>query len=106
MFWAEFDENDWRIFLATPLPDRERPEDPYRQVSDVLYASPEVKAMLDLSDIVIVRPEARVVYEMERRYGHVVGDRRVVRRLSLSSSEAYVYELRPNEQEVLAGATA
>lgn len=113
MFWAEFLEDNWRIFLATPLPDEQRPEDPYRWLRTILYTlSEDDREALALSDIVIVRPEARIVSEVRRRYGVVQGDRRTTRRFLLSPNEAYVYELREpdagqkNPEKTLAGAAA
>ena len=107
MFWAEFDEEDWRIFLATPLPNPQNPENPYQRLIPILDSlSVNGERVLEGDDLYLIRPEARIVSELRRRYGTETGDRRGVRRISLSPSEAYVYEIKAedaaSQTEVLA----
>lgn len=91
-FWAEFDESDWRLFLATPLVATVGQRSVYGVLQTVLGQIPEDELHgLSLFDIVVANPEERMVRAMQRRYGHTEGDRRTVRRLSLSSEDAYVY---------------
>jgi hypothetical protein len=92
LFWAEFDEADWRIYVVTPLVNERGSGPIYGALREIIARIPEDETHgLDVSDIVVADPEERFVREIRRRYGPTVGDRRTVRRLALSAEEAYVY---------------
>ncbi len=94
LFWAQFDEDDWRIYLASPRVAAEGQRVIYRQLQQIMDKLPEEDLHgLELSDIVVTTPDDRVVREMGPPYGAGEGDRRTIRRLSLSAEEAYVYHL-------------
>jgi hypothetical protein len=92
MFWAAFDDDDWRIYLATPLAATEGPRKVYTLLREIVKDIPDSELNgLDLNDVVVVNPQERLVKEIQGRYSHVEGDRKSVRRISLSPDEAYVY---------------
>jgi len=108
MFWAEFDENDWRLFIVTPLIDEEgagavfkalRPLFPLTVVSG---KDGEIVTMDDLNPISPDDPTTRGARDWARRRygtedGSVADDEDIVRRVSLTPNDAYIYYLAPTK---------
>lgn len=106
-FWrfAE-DSRDWLLYLATPIRDEQGIRSTISQLLDILDRMTEEKrGGLMLSDIAPLSPRSPAVAVMRQRYGTVLGGRgRLVRRLSLSLDEPFIYRLNypvePVEQTV------
>lgn len=107
LFWARFDENDWRLFFVIP-PD-ESTIAIYLWLRSVLPGSEEADQsdifLLTSADIAVIGSNWRIVGEVRDwarlRYGtndgSVADDERLVRRIRLSDSDAYIYYLAPEK---------
>lgn len=103
LFWKAGDEGGLRLFLATTLVDTEGPLHVYHTLQTALADLEPIA--LELSDISVVSPQSLPVGELRHpvgelrkrelllRYGTVVADRRVIRRIELTPGESYVYHL-------------
>lgn len=100
LFWGEFTEGSWRLFLATPLAATIGTIAVYGRLEEMLKSIlPEYCEEVDLADIVVTNPKQMRVRQAiawaKGRYGsaEVPADRNVVRRAYLESYEFYIYTL-------------
>lgn len=95
-FWSfQEEEETWRLFIATPVTDSEGPLYVYSQLQSVLKNLPSAEgsvesAEVELSDISVIGPNARIVGDLRRQYGAVPQEdnRRVWR-----TQGPYIYRL-------------
>lgn len=95
-FWHYDEEREeWRFHLASPRVDTDGPFALYGRMQPLLDAlSPDEREGLQLGDIVLVRPDQRVVHDLTHRYGLVQGKRGgFVRRSDLAREGAFIYRL-------------
>lgn len=107
LFWAVFDDAEWRLFVVTPLSEEKGPIFVYDHLQTLLpdFLTPESEDAFLYDNIKVVGRNARIVKGVRDwargRFGHedgsVEGDARVIRRVSLSQNEAYVYYLAPEK---------
>ena len=95
LYWAEFEENDWRFFVISDLASvigmrayREK----LQPAVDTL--SQEQQNVLYSYGLVPISDRDFRVQDVQRHYGSVPTDQRFMRRLALTSGEAYVFFLR------------
>ncbi len=107
LFWARFDENDWRLFFVVP-PEKSEAEI-YIWLRSVLPSNEEAEQsdvfLLTSTDIAVIGSNWRIVQEVREwarsRYGtqdgSVADDESPARRISLSDHDAYIYYLAPEK---------
>lgn len=107
LFWAQFDDRDWRLFLVVPAEESvinvylwlhsALADDLEAEQSDEFVLSPASIAVVDplQSDVRNVRKWAKMRYGTED--GSVADDTGVVRRVHLGPNDAYIYYLAPEK---------
>lgn len=95
MFWSDFYEEDFRLFLVTSLVDSQGIGKTYDLLSDMFKDSHlDSEFGFSVYDINLIGLAHPKIDQVRRRYGVVPSDRRWVRRVSLSAGGAYVYCLK------------
>ena len=107
LFWGQFDEGDWRLFLVIPAEQSALPTYTWLRVAlpSDLEAEQSETFLLSPTAIAVVSPNYGIVksaHEWARsRYetldGSVADDPRLVRRVSLEASSFYIYCLAPEK---------
>lgn len=94
-FWQRLpDSETWRLFIVTPLVVSKGPFDAYGQLQEQLEQLPdEVTDGFSLANISLVRENSEMVRDLKKRYGTIPWNGAHIRRLSLSTEEAYIYFL-------------
>ncbi|MBC7807946.1 MAG: hypothetical protein H7145_17595 [Akkermansiaceae bacterium] len=107
LFWAQFDDRDWRLFLVVPTEKSTvdmyfwlhavLADDMEAEQSDEFILSPASIAVVNpnQSDVRNVRKWAKLRYSTED--GSVSDDANVVRRVHLTPTDAYIYYLAPDK---------
>ena len=108
LFWAEFSEGDWRLYVVSPLVDTEGTGRVYELIRPLFPIETENGKdgeVVTLDDLNITTPRNRTVLGARdwarARYGtadgSVADDERIIRRISLTPSDAYIYYLAPEK---------
>ncbi len=110
-FWRYDEEREaWRLYIVTPQVDVAGPLHLYGELQRILAQLDRVQRQNDaanvteeayvnddeelrLDDITFVGPNDPISNDMRRRYASVPFDRSVVRRVSLTRDEPYIYQL-------------
>lgn len=107
LFWAQFDDRDWRLFLV--VPEGQSTPNTYLWLHTVLADDAEAEQseefVLSPASIAVINPNQSDVRNVRKwaklRYntddGSVADDPRIVRRVSLSPNDAYIYYLAPEK---------
>ncbi|WP_395140709.1 hypothetical protein [Armatimonas sp.] len=95
MFWSDFDEGDFRLYLATPLVDSSGTLFTYELLGKI-FAENHLDSEWGFAiyEVTLIGLKHPKLAEIRQRYGSVPPDRKWVRRVSLSSGGAYVYFLK------------
>lgn len=105
LFWAEFSDGDWRLFVVSSDTSRKVLETVFDYLPDPQDKEAVIREALSFMDISVIRPESDIARGARdwarRRYrtpdGSVADDERIVRRVSLTPSDAYIYYLAPEK---------
>jgi hypothetical protein len=96
MFWSDFYEEDFRLYLASSLVDQQGLRITYDALSKVFEANHlDSEWGFPVYNVTLIGMSDPKLFSVRQRYGSVPLDRRWVRRVSLRAGEAYVYCLKP-----------
>ena len=94
-FWHYLpDAEIWRLVIATTLVDQTGFIAAYTNLQTLLNDLPEeVSEEFSVANITLISPTAEQLVRLRKRYGNVPWSQSYIRRVSLSSEEAYIYFL-------------
>ncbi|GEM_PF-959889 len=95
-FWQYlYEGEDWRLFLVTPLVDKEGTLNAYRRLREQMeQMSQDIQETLSPAyNITVLRPSDERVKQLRKKYGKVEKDRTQFRSSSLGLNETYIYFL-------------
>jgi hypothetical protein len=101
LFWAEYDEADWRLFLVSPRAYEANSQE-FENELEVLISGLQI-AHSDLNrrenahplwdHLLVANPTNPAVRRVYQAYGEVPMDSKMVRRFVLGPGDAYIYFL-------------
>ncbi len=94
-FWQYLpDAETWRLVIATALVDEVGSISAYTKLQILLNELPDdISEEFSVANITLLSPAAELVNKLKKRYGSVLPDKRIIRRISLSPDEAYIHFL-------------
>jgi hypothetical protein len=94
LFWSDFDEGDFRLFLVSSEVDDNGVRVAYEKLNKIFEKnSIDSEWGFSMSNVMIIGSQNQKFIEIRRNYKNISEDRKFVRRISLHSGEAYVYFL-------------
>ncbi len=95
LFWSDFEEGDFRLFLASSEIDNHGIRSAYEKLSQIFEENHiDSEWGFSISDVTLTGIDNSKLLEIRRVYKSVPENRNFVRRVSLHAGEAYVYFLK------------
>lgn len=95
-WWFVEEDEEWRLFLATPLASSKGPLFVIRQIQQILSQMPQSELEdLSIQDIAVVPPQSDEIDMLRAMYGkNFDGHDRTFRRVTLDRHDPFVYRLK------------
>jgi hypothetical protein len=94
LFWSDFDEGDFRLFLVSSEVDNYGVRLAYEKLNKIFEQhNIDSEWGFPVSNVMLIGLGNQKIIEIRRIYKNMSEDRRLVRRVSLHSGEAYIYFL-------------
>lgn len=92
-FWKYLpDAETWRLVIATEKVDDPGPIGAYTNLQTLLNKMPEdISEEFSVANITLLSPQAEQLKQLKKQYKPVPWKKSFIRRISLSSDEAYIY---------------
>lgn len=91
------DSESWRFYIATDLVDNIGIDGAYGKLVEILRGMDhDLKEVFSVLNVTLKSPNSEDLKALEKRYGKMKPDRKLIRRIEISPEEAYVYQLDEN----------